>query len=238
VAIVCRKRWHEPVLPISLAAMYLRTRSVIQTSESRSPRVVRKSAPSLSAVERGPCLVEVLHHPGQCSLANGHNAILLSLALAHHDRHALAVEVVELQGNELAAPHARRVQDLEDRAVTEPDGIADVRESKHALDFGDGEHVLRQPLLAAWQLEVGGRVREDHILAREPAEEAAHRHEAHALRSEGEGPAVVLPVMEEEALIAFKDRPGHILRTCDVPLVAPRMKSPIALSAFATVRAE
>ena len=61
-------------------------------------------------------------------------------------------------------------------------GLGDVDGVNDLLDFSDGEHVARQALVAARQLQLRGRIEEQVILARQPLEEHPHRDQALVLR--------------------------------------------------------
>ena len=70
-----------------------------------------------------------------------------------------------------------RVERLQNRPVPRcPMGSRDVGRARNRLGLLGGEDVLREPLLHPRQLELGGRVVEEMVLAREPLEERPHGH--------------------------------------------------------------
>ena len=66
-----------------------------------------------------PRVVEVAVDPTNRAFADRDHAILFPFALAHAERAALLVEVVELQVREFHPAHARRVEDFQDRAIAQ-----------------------------------------------------------------------------------------------------------------------
>jgi hypothetical protein len=83
------------------------------------------------------------------------------------------------------------------------------------------EHVAREPLRAARQVEVGGRIEGDAVGLREPPEEAAHGREPPELRGHAPGPSALSAVVEEPALVLLDDRPRHFLGPDDPARLAP-----------------
>ena len=68
-----------------------------------------------------------------------------------------------------APAHAGGVERLQDRPIADALGSLELRLPQHLLDLGRRQHVLRQPVLQARQLQLRGRVVEQIILPREPA---------------------------------------------------------------------
>ena len=111
---------------------------------SGSPSVVRNSAPQSGRHdELGTHVARVALDPRERAFADRHHPIAPSLALADEHRAAFVVHVGQPQRHELAPTDARRVQELEDRAITLAHRRADVRLGKHAFDLVGGEHVAR-----------------------------------------------------------------------------------------------
>ena len=102
-----------------------------------------------------------------------------------------------------------------------PIGIIDIGLTDHLLDLTQGQHVLRQSMLQARQLQLRGRVVEQMVLPREPAEEATDGDQARMLGAEGERLSVGLAPVIERALVALQDGLGDLLRRGQAPLGAP-----------------
>jgi hypothetical protein len=143
-------------------------------------------------------------------------------------RPALPVDVKERQADQLAPSYTGRVQGLEDRPVAKASRLIEVRDSHHLLDLGDRQHVFREPVLEAWELQLGGGVVEQVVLPREPAEEGPHRDEPGVLGAEGERLTVRLPPVVERALVALQDGLGDLFRGSEPALEAPGDEVPQA----------
>jgi hypothetical protein len=62
------------------------------------------------------------------------------------------------------------VERLDDGTVSKPERVALVGRRDHRLDLGLGHHVLGETDLRPWQFDVGGGIRRDGVLTREPSE--------------------------------------------------------------------
>ena len=120
---------------------------------------------------------------------------------------ALGVEIVDAERRQLLAAHARRVE--ASPGSRGPAGRAGSRTSgcgQDLLGLLRGEDRPREALLRLGQVEVGGRVREDVVLAGEVAEEARARAVmSWAWRAEAQRRPVRAAVVEQPALIALED---------------------------------
>ena len=87
----------------------------------RRPRVERKSASIGAAGELGPGLAEVAGDPVRRLLAERDDPVLRALAVADVDVLLLEVDVAEIEPDRLGAAQAGRVDELEQRAVADPE---------------------------------------------------------------------------------------------------------------------
>ncbi|HRC58704.1 MAG TPA: hypothetical protein PKU97_22430, partial [Kofleriaceae bacterium] len=78
------------------------------------------------------------------------------------------------------------VEDLEHRAIAEAERGADVGLEHDALGFVGGEHGLREAVLDARHVEIARGIREEDVLAGEPAEKGSDGRDASELRGKGE----------------------------------------------------
>ncbi len=62
-------------------------------------------------------LLKVAHDPFQSAAADGHDPVLVALALAHLQRLALPVEIVDFEPGQLAAAQPGAVEEFEHGAV-------------------------------------------------------------------------------------------------------------------------
>src|SRR6266478_1939630 len=81
----------------------------------------------------------------------------------------------------------------------------------------------------ARQLELGGGIGEDVVLAREIPEEGPQRDEPLLLGRKGERLAAFLAIVVEIAPVALQDRPGDLLRGADAALIGPADEPPYTL---------
>ena len=138
------------------------------------------------------------------------------------DRAAFEVQIEQFQVDEFRPPYPRRVEHFQDGAVAQSDGIGNIRLHHHLLGFGSREHVFRETMAQAWQFDFRGRVVQDAILPRHPAEPRAQRHQARVLAAEGQRIAALLAVVEQVPLVAFENRPGYFRWLGQSTLAAPR----------------
>ena len=169
----------------------------------------------------GPDLQHVLVDPRQGTRADGDHAVLLPLALTHHDRAALNVQIVKFQPGEFPPAHPRRIKRLQDGAVAQAQGIGDVGLVQHAIRFAGGQHMLGQAFFQPGHFQFARRVVERVIAAGAPLEEGPHRNQVRELAAEGERLAVLLAVVIQMALIPLQQRLGHFRRLRDAALDAP-----------------
>ena len=149
VAHVCRNRWHEPVLPSSACRTYRVTRSDSPSHPSRSPSKVRNSTPASGGTTScGRTSAQVPTDPHDRPLAERHHPVLVPLALPHLQRPPLRIDVEERQLGRLPPSDPRRVQRLEDRPVTHPQRIEEVRLRQHPLRLRRRQDVLRKTRLS------------------------------------------------------------------------------------------
>lgn len=89
--------------------------------------------------EQGAHAAEVAFDPGQRPLADGHDAFLVALA-GDVQRPPLAVQVAQLQTDQLGAADAGGVKQLQHGAVTHAQGIGDARHGEDGghLAFAEG----------------------------------------------------------------------------------------------------
>ena len=118
-----------------------------------------------SSYEAGAHVGHVLVDPRHRAVTDRDHAVLLALALPHHDRAAFHVEVEETQADHLHAPDTRRVQRLQDRTVAHAEFLVHVGLVHDLLGFGGREHVLGQALLKTRQVEFARGIREQHVLS-------------------------------------------------------------------------
>src|ERR1035437_4644569 len=117
VAIVWRKRWQAPCLPIP-AASGLFDVLPDDVTERGTPQRFALHGQEQGHVVRlgrkpGPRLVQILVEPRDGPLADWDYAILLALALADGHDARRAVHVVEFEIDKLRAPHPGRVKRLQ-----------------------------------------------------------------------------------------------------------------------------
>jgi len=148
----------------------------------------------------------------------------LPFTLADHHRAPVGVHVVQVQPDQLHAPHAGAVQRFHHGAVADAGGRAQVGLGQHGLRLLIGQHVLGQAAFQPGKLQVAGRVVQDVVLSRQPFEEGAQWRDAGVLAARGERLAVLLPVQEQVSLVALQDRLGDVLRPVQAAFLAPQQE--------------
>jgi hypothetical protein len=144
------------------------------------------------------------------------------------ERAPFGVHVGQVNAAKLGAPDARRVKHFQHGAVADAQRIGHVRHGQQPFHFGQCQHGLRQPLFHPGQFHLAGRVVQDDILPRHPAEKIFERAEPVALRAPAQPLPVGLEATPEPALVTFEDGPG------DLPA---RVRSRSAAQARNTLRA-
>ncbi len=140
------------------------------------------------------------------------------------------MNVGDRQLRQLLAPHPRRVERLQDRAVPHAASRREVGLGQDLLDLGDREDLRRPARRDLRQLELGGGVGEEIAVLGEPPEETLHGRELLGLRPHAErliASALRLPPeVEEPALVALQDRLRHVACLRDAPLLRPKDEGP------------
>ena len=98
----------------------------------------------------GTDFTQVLLDPADGPFADRDHPILLPFPLTHHDRAAVGVQVVDLQAHHFHATDAGGVQGLEDRPVSDAQGIGDVGDGEDGFAFADRQDVLREATFKPW----------------------------------------------------------------------------------------
>ena len=158
--------------------------------------------------ELGAGFIEVAFQPLEGAGAYWNDAVFVAFALPDLEGLAVAVEVVELQFCEFAAPHAGAVEEFEDGAVPEAErvgGVGDVEELFHLLE---AEGFLWKSFLGTGHFKLAGGVGREVVLFDQVREEVFDRSQAAALGADSERLAVGLAPPPEVALVAFEDGLG------------------------------
>jgi len=228
----CRNRWAGAALDAGRTQVFLHQVSQAVLAEGLA-ELVQEQHPGIRLQHQlGPHLFEVAPDPVDGPRAERHIPILASLALAHRERAVLQIHIVESELDQLGAADAARVQRFQDGPVAQRFGvevpliIRALRERHHLLDLLAREDVRGQASMHARQLQLGSRIAQDVVLAREPLEEHPQRDQPLHLRGKGERLAVVLAVVIQEAPVALQDRPGDLLGRADGALLSPADKAP------------
>lgn len=166
-------------------------------------------------------LAQIFVDPRDGSFADGDDAVFLALALPDGERAALAVQVVELQVDQLGAADSRRVKRLQHGAVAQTQRLVDVGHEHYSLGFRFAQHRSGQTLLDLRHVEVGGRVVQDVIVPDQPAEPRTHRNHARVLRTEGQGLPILLAIVVKMPLVVLQHGPRHFHWLLDAVLVGP-----------------
>ena len=91
----------------------------------RRPRAERKSAFSAPRASCGPRVAQVARDEVRRLLAERDDAVLAALALAHVHALLLEVDVAEVEADRLGGAQPGRVDELDERAVAEPERAVD-----------------------------------------------------------------------------------------------------------------
>ncbi len=137
--------------------------------------------------------------PGGGALAHGQHPALAVLALADHQGAGGGIVVAVVEVGHFAAPDAGSIEEFEDGAVAQAEGIGGVGDGEEALDFLFVEGFGQAAGLLARQVEIGGGIGGNGAGAAKPGEEAPHAAEPGELgvddqRLSGAGAAVVVEV--------------------------------------------
>ena len=103
--------------------------------------------------------------------------VLAALALADQQRVAVAVDVEHRQPGKLDPADAGAVEHFEHRPIPHPCRCGQVRHRQHQLGFAGGERGFREAPFDFGELEFGGRVVEQVMVAGGPLEERPHRQQ-------------------------------------------------------------
>ena len=121
---------------------------------------------------------EVAVEPGGGAFADGQQAAFAVLALADEQGAGGGIVVAVIEVGHFGAADAGGVEEFEDGAVAQAEGIGGVGDGEQALDFLVAEGFREVAGLFARQVEVGGGVGGDDAGAAEPGEEAPDAAEA------------------------------------------------------------
>ncbi len=151
--------------------------------------------------------------------AHGQQPAFAALALADEEGLDGRVVVGAVQAGEFGAADAGGVEEFEDGAVAQAEGVGGIWEGEDAVDFLRGEGFGEALGLFAGQVEVGGGVGGEDGVAAQPGEEPAHDAEPAELGVDHERFAGArAAVLVEVKLIGGDLRAGEVGGTA-VPLV-------------------
>ena len=128
-------------------------------------------------VEERAGLGEEAFKPCGGALADGQHAVLAVLALADEEGAGVGIVVAVVELGHFAAANAGGVEEFEDGAVAQAEGVGGVGDGEEALDFVFVEGFGQAAGLFAREVEIGGGVGGDGACAAEPGEEAANAAE-------------------------------------------------------------
>ena len=127
--------------------------------------------------------LQVMLQPVNRPCADGDNPVFFSFAEPDVQRAPLGVHVGQVNAAKLGAPDAGRVKHFQHGAVADAQRVGHVRHGEQPFHFGQCQHGLGQPLFHPWQFHLAGRVVQDDILPRHPAEKIFERAQPVALRA-------------------------------------------------------
>jgi len=114
------------------------------------------------------------------------------------------VDVVELQGDQLAAPHSGRVEHFQDRSITQSRGGAEVDETQQRFHFIERKVTRRQTMFFFRELQFLGRIGFQPAFVGEPAEPVLHGDQVTGLGSEFERlVGFCIAVMKQRAAVGL-----------------------------------
>ena len=122
-------------------------------------------------------LGQVTVQPPRGTLADGEQAAVAVFTLAHEQGEGGGIEVALVELGHFAAADAGGVEEFEDGAVAQAEGIVGVRKGEQTVDFLRREGFGKAASLLARQVEIGCRVGGNHSGAAKPGEEAPHASE-------------------------------------------------------------
>ena len=169
----------------------------------------------------GRAFPDVFLQPRRGPRADGHITVLAALSLIDQDQPTVELKIVQLQPHDFETPHSGRVQDLQQRAVAQPDGFCYLAQVHDLLDLLGRQDHLGQRAAETRKVDLGSRVVQDVILPGHPPEPHAQGHKPRVLRAEAQRLAVFLARVEQVPLIAFEHRPRHIDRIGDAAFLEP-----------------
>ena len=148
--------------------------------------------------------------PGGGALADGQHAVLAVLALADEEGAGVGIVVAVVELGHFAPANAGGVEEFEDGAVAQAEGIGGVGDGEKALDFVFVEGFGQAAGLFAREVEIGGGVGGDAAGSAEPGEEAADATESSKLGVGDERLAAArAAVVVKEMLIGFEIDAGE-----------------------------
>jgi hypothetical protein len=131
---------------------------------------------------KGTDFPKILVDPRARSNAHRHHATLSAFSEADEHGPALEVNVIESKIGELEATDARRIEGLEDGAVSQPHRGRHVDPVQEIIDFCRGEDAMGKTALALRELDLGCRILEHEVSLREPPKKDGDPDEVTALR--------------------------------------------------------
>lgn len=134
----------------------------------------------------GSDFLQIPFDPRQGPASDGDHAVARSLAAVDAHDTSVVLDVVEHQSQQLAAPHARRVEDLEHGSIPHARQPLDVDAVEDLLHLGRGEDLAGQTVFVPQPLDVGGRIAPEHAGLGQPAKEDSDRRQAHLLPANGQ----------------------------------------------------
>ena len=139
------------------------------------------------------------------AVADGKHAAFAAFAAADVEGFRVRVVIAMVEVGQFGAADAGGVEEFEDGAVAQAEGIGGVGNGEQKTDFLRAESLRELACLFAWKVEIGGGVRGDDSGAAEPSEESAQATEPRELRVDGEGaPSARAAVAVQEELVGFE----------------------------------
>jgi hypothetical protein len=160
------------------------------------------------------------------ALADGEQAAFAAFSLADVEGAGGGIVVAMVELGHFGSPDTGGVEEFEDGAVAQAEGIGGVGAGEQAVDFFGAEGFGEVAGLFARQVEIGGGVGGDDAAAAEPGEQPADAAEAGELGIDDEGlPGPGRAVAVKVELIGFEGGAGESGRG-DVALIVRLFEEP------------
>ena len=148
---------------------------------------------------------EVAGEPGGGAFADGQHPAFAALALANEQGAGVGIVITVIEICHFGAANAGGIEEFQNRAVAQSEGIGGVGHGKKGLNFLFAEELGEQAGLFARQVKVGSGICGDGAGAAKPNEEAPDAAEAGELGVDGEWAASARTEVAVEEKLIFLD---------------------------------